>query len=70
MFRKAKKCKSRLLQGGGRLLDYKLNLLDNIYHMIFFDKDKPKVVNLNTKNYITAKERAERYKEEYLHIGG
>lgn len=52
------------------MLDYRLNIVDNIYHMIFFDKDNPKAVNLNTKNYITAKERAERYKEEYLHIGG
>lgn len=52
------------------MLNYKLNIIENIYYMIFFDKDKPKVVNLNTKNYITAKERAERYEKEYLNIGG
>lgn len=50
---------------------YRLNIIENIYYMIFLDldNDKPKIVNLNTKNYILAKERAERYKKEYLKLG-
>ncbi len=36
----------------------------NIYYMIFLDNEKPKIVNLNTKNYVLAKERAEKYIEE------
>lgn len=50
---------------------YRLNIIENIYYMIFFDldNDKPKIVNLNTKNYILAEERAERYKKEYLKSG-
>lgn len=47
------------------MIDYSLNIIDNIYYMIFLDKEEPKIVNLNTKNYILAKERAERYKNEY-----
>lgn len=51
------------------MLDYRLNIMDNIYHMLFLDNEEPKIVNLNTKNYILAKERAEKYKQEYLQLG-
>lgn len=64
MFRKYKKSKSRLFQGGGLVIDYRLNIVDNIYYMIFLYNEKPKIVNLNTKNYILAKERAKKYIEE------
>lgn len=52
------------------MLNYRLNIVDNIYYMIFLDLDnaKPKIINLNTKNYTLAKERAEKYKNEYIEI--
>ena len=50
------------------MLNYRLNIVDNIYYMIFLDNEKPKIVNLNTKNYTLAKERAEKYKNEYIEM--
>ena len=50
------------------MIAYSLNIIDNIYHMLFLDNDVTKVVNLNTKNYNLARDRAEKYKQEYLKL--
>ena len=47
-------------------MEYKLKLLDNIYHIYFNYKGKLKLVDLGTKNYNLAIERAERYIKEYF----
>lgn len=46
--------------------DYKFKLIDNIFYMYFEYKGKLKVIDLGTKNYNLATERAERYIQEYF----
>ncbi|WP_250277400.1 hypothetical protein [[Clostridium] colinum] len=40
---------------------YKLTIIDNTYYMYFDYKGKLKLIDLGTKNYNLAIERAERY---------
>lgn len=44
--------------------NYSLKILDNIYYLVFLQDNDVKKVNLNTKNFVIAKDRAKRYLEE------